>query len=138
MAAVIRLGLLQRMPFADVGTTERKKLTPAKRLRIWERDKGVCCLCGLKIDGVRDGWIIEHKRALELGGEDEEGNMGPAHAACAATKTNGPKGDHAMAAKAKRSKRASLGLKRSKNPLPGSKGSKWRKKMDGSVVRREP
>jgi hypothetical protein len=29
-----------------------------------------------------------------------------------------------------------LGLKKSKNPLPGSKGSKWKKKMDGSVVKR--
>jgi 5-methylcytosine-specific restriction enzyme A len=136
MAAVIRLGRLRRMPFADVATTARKKLTPTQRLRIWERDKGVCCLCSEKIDGVREPWILEHVRALELGGADEPANMGPAHKACADAKTNGPTGDHARAAKAKRSKRASLGLKRSKNPLPGSKGSKWRRRMDGTVERR--
>jgi 5-methylcytosine-specific restriction endonuclease McrA len=126
------------MPFVEVATTERKKLTPTARLRIWERDKGVCCLCSVKIDGVREKWIIEHLRALELGGADEPENMGPAHKACADAKTNGPNGDHAMAAKAKRNKKAALGLSKSKNPLPGSKGSRWKRRMDGSVVRREP
>lgn len=125
------------MPFADVGTTERKKLTPTQRLRIWERDKGVCCLCGLKIDGIRDRWIIEHKRALELGGLDLSENMGVAHQSCADEKTNGPNGDHARAAKAKRAKRMALGLKKSKSPLPGSRSTKWKRKMDGTVERRE-
>jgi hypothetical protein len=37
----------------------------------------------------------------------------------------------------KRVKSKALGLKKSKNPLPGGKGSKWKKKMDGSVVRRD-
>lgn len=125
------------MPFADIGTTGRKKLTPSQRLKIWERDKGVCCLCALKIDGVRGLWIVEHIRALELGGEDSEKNMGVAHKACADDKTNGPKGDHARAAKAKRVKRKALGVEKSKNPLPGSRATKWKRKMDGSVVRRE-
>ena len=125
------------MPFVDVGTTERHKLTPTKRLRIWERDKGVCCLCQNKIDGVRDRWIVEHKRALELGGEDADHNMGVAHQACADEKTNGPTGDHARAAKAKRAKRMALGLKKSKTPLPGSRSTKWKRRMDGSVVRRD-
>ena len=125
------------MPFVEVGTTERKKLTPTKRLRIWERDKGVCCLCGAKIDGVRDRWIVEHRRALELGGEDADHNMGVAHASCADTKTNGPDGDHARAAKAKRAKRMALGLKKSKTPLPGSRASKWKRRIDGTVERRD-
>ena len=127
------------MPFCeDVGTTARKRLTPTQRLRIWERDKGMCCLCPRKIDGVRELWIIEHKRALELGGTDTEDNMGPAHKGCADKKTNGPNGDHAMAAKAKRNKRAALGLDKSKSPVPGSRTTKWKRKMDGSVVRRSP
>lgn len=137
MAARTRLGPWWRMPFVEVTTTARKKLTPSQRLRIWERDKGVCSLCSLKIDGVREPWIVEHLRALELGGEDTEANLGPAHKSCADAKTNGPNGDHAMAAKAKRNKKAELGLKKSRNPLPGSKGSKWRKKMNGQVVRRD-
>lgn len=125
------------MPFVEVTTTERKSLTPTARLRIWERDRGVCCLCSAKIDGVREKWIVEHLRALELGGDDAPSNMGVAHKACADAKTNGPAGDHARAAKAKRVKRKALGIEKSKNPLPGSRATKWKRKMDGSVVRRE-
>lgn len=120
----------------DVGTTPRKKLTPRQRLSIWERDKGVCCLCRAPIDGVREKWIVEHLRALELGGEDVEANMGVAHAKCADHKTHGKDGDHAKAAKAKRVKSKHLGIAKSKNPLPGGKGSKWKKKIGGGVVER--
>jgi hypothetical protein len=63
--------------------------------------------------------------------------MAPAHEACAIAKTIGKQGDHSRAAKAKRVKSKHLGIKKSKNPLPGSKGSKWRKKMNGSVVVRD-
>jgi 5-methylcytosine-specific restriction protein A len=120
----------------DVGTTKRKKLTPRIRLKVWEDHKGVCALCNGKIDGVRERWIVEHLRALELGGEDTEANMAPVHEVCAMIKTSGSTGDHARAAKAKRAKAKHLGIKKSKNPLPGSKGSKWKRKMDGSVVPR--
>ena len=120
----------------DVGTTKRKHMTPRMRLKIWENHKGMCALCGGKIDGVRQRWIVEHMRALELGGEDSESNMAPVHEACAIAKTVGKNGDHARAAKAKRVKTKHLGIKKNKNPLPGSKGSKWKRKMDGSVVER--
>lgn len=121
----------------DVGTTHRKRLTPRQRLKVWERDGGICCLCHAPIDGVREKWIVEHIVALELGGLDEEANMGVAHLKCADEKTNGSDGDHARAAKAKRAKRRHIGISESKNPLPGGKRSKWKKKMDGSVVRRD-
>lgn len=120
----------------DVGTTKRKPMTPRMRLKVWEAHKGVCALCGGKIDGVRERWIVEHLRALELGGEDIEANMAPAHETCALMKTGGTAGDHARAAKAKRVKGKHLGIKKSKNPLPGGKGSKFKKKIDGSVVKR--
>jgi 5-methylcytosine-specific restriction endonuclease McrA len=106
------------------------------RLKVWENHGGICALCKGKIDGVHQRWIVEHMRALELGGEDTEANMAPVHEACAIAKTSGPQGDHARAAKAKRVKSKHLGIKKSKNPLPGSKGSKWKRKMDGSVVER--
>jgi hypothetical protein len=120
----------------DVGTTKRKAMSPTRRLRIWETCKGVCCLCHQKIDGVRDLWIIEHKRALELGGVDEDANCAPAHKLCAERKTNGATGDHAMAAKAKRMKRAHLGIKKAKTKLAGGKGSKWKRTIGGGTVLR--
>ena len=71
---------------SELGTTQRVQLSPRVRLAIWERARGICVICDRRIDGVRERWIIEHIRALELGGADEPDNMGPAHAACAEAK----------------------------------------------------
>lgn len=121
----------------DVGTTKRKNMTPRLRLKVWEAHKGMCAICGGKIDGVRERWVLEHLRPLALGGADDESNMAPVHEGCALAKTFGKSGDLAKAAKAKRVKSKHLGIKKSKKPLPGGKGSKFRKKVDGSVVRRD-
>ena len=112
----------------DVGTTPRAKLTPRKKLAIWERHKGICVLCNVKIDGVRERWVAEHIIPLSLGGADDESNMAPVHEGCALAKTFGKSGDIAKAAKAKRVKSKHLGIKKSKTPLPGGKGSKFKKK----------
>lgn len=122
----------------DVGTTKRKRLTPRQRLAIWERDRGVCALCHCAINGIKEKWIVEHMIALELGGADDESNMAVVHKLCADEKTNGSKGDHARAAKAKRVKRAHIGIKDEKrSPMPGSRGSKWKRTLSGRTVRRE-
>lgn len=114
----------------EVVTTARAKLSPRTRLGIWELHRGVCCICGTKIDGVRERWLVEHVRALELGGADEPDNMAPAHEACGIAKT---RRDHASAAKAKRVKARHLGIRTSRRPLPGSKASGIRKRMNGGV-----
>ena len=98
------------MPFVceDVGTTKRGRMTPTRALKAWERTGGVCVNCGLKIDGTKDRWFAEHVRALELGGSDTDDNLGPAHWDC---KRDKDASDHASAAKAKRNKRAELGIR---------------------------
>lgn len=121
----------------DVGTTKRKNMTPRLRLKVWEAHKGICAICGGKIDGVRERWVLEHLRPLALGGADDESNMAPVHEGCALAKTFGKSGDIAKAAKAKRMKSKHLGIKKSKNPLPGGKGSKWKKKVGGGVFSRD-
>ena len=78
-------------------------------------------------------FIYEHMRPLELGGTDTDENIRLTCLPCAGQKT---KEDHSRAAKAKRQKSNSLGLKKSKTPLPFGKGSKWKKRMDGTIVRR--
>jgi hypothetical protein len=83
----------------DVGTTRRRRMTQTRALQAWERHKGICVLCNVLIDGVRDDWFIEHIRALELGGKDEDENLGPAHYAC---KPGKDAADHSAAAQAKR------------------------------------
>jgi 5-methylcytosine-specific restriction endonuclease McrA len=124
------------MPFGhneDVSTTVRRKLTPHRRLRVWEKTGGMCVPCDCKIDGVRERWIVEHIRALELGGPDELDNMGPAHETCAAVKTQD---DHRRAAQAKRQKIRHTGADMSKRPLPFGKASPWKRKLSGEIIPR--
>jgi hypothetical protein len=117
----------------DIGTTKRRGMTKRRALRIWEQHKGICVLCKMPIDGAREDWFIEHLRALELGGEDVDANCGPAHLYHKKAKDAD---DHGRAAKAKRAKQRHLGIKVTKRPMPGSRASKWKRKMDGSVVLR--
>ncbi len=118
----------------DVGTTKRRKMTPSRALKIWEANSGICILCGEPIDGARDDWFIEHPRALELGGPDEDEHLGPAHWFHKAQKDAD---DHSAAARSKRIKRRHLGIKTRKGPpIPGSRDSGWKRKMDGTLVRR--
>lgn len=123
------------MPFVatDIGTTVRRRMTPHRRLQVWERTGGVCILCNRPIDGARERWMVEHIRALELGGADELNNTGPAHEACALTKT---RDDHRRAAQAKRQKIRHIGAEVSKRPLPFGKDSPWKRTLSGKVVPR--
>lgn len=118
----------------DVGTTARKAMSQTRRLRIWEAHGGRCIICGHAIDGVREPWIVEHVRALALGGEDADANCGPAHTACADHKTR--KGDIPAIAEAKRRKMKQLGI-RKPSRMPGSRNSPFKMKIGGGVVRRD-
>ena len=115
----------------DVGTTKRGNLSDKRKLAIWEREGGKCMLCGIKL--MFGQFIFEHVRALELGGTDTDDNIRLTCKPCAKEKT---KKDHQMTAKAKRQKAKHLGIRGSKSPLPYGKTSKWKKKLDGSIVPR--
>ena len=91
----------------DVVTTPRKPLTPSQRLKLFEAHKGVCCVCGAYIK-AGEKWVDEHIIPLGLGGSNDIENRAPAHEKCAADKT---KDDMRAIAKAKRQKRAHLGIK---------------------------
>lgn len=124
------------MPFVateDVGTNVRRKLTPHRRLAVWERTGGRCVVCGGSIDGVRERWIAEHRRAFELGGVDDLSNMGPAHETCALEKT---RDDHRRTAQAKRQKIRHIGAEASKRPLPFGRASPWKRTLSGRIVPR--
>jgi 5-methylcytosine-specific restriction endonuclease McrA len=116
----------------DMGTTKRGNLSARRKLAIWEREKGKCMVCSVKL--VTGKFIFEHVRALELGGTDTDDNIRLTCKGCATEKT---KQDHSNAARAKRKKSSVLGLKQSKTPMPFGKGSKFKRKMDGTVVRRD-
>ncbi len=116
----------------DVGTTKRGAISGRRKLAIWEREHGKCMVCSIKLTPGK--FIFEHVRPLGLGGEDTDDNIRLTCKGCASEKT---KADMAAITKAKRQKAAHLGLKKSKSPLPMGRGSKWKKKLDGTVVRRD-
>lgn len=107
---------------SDIATTRRHSMSPTRRLRIWEAHSGKCCICHQPIDGTREAWIVEHIRALALGGADEDSNCGPAHKACADLKTSGQ--DMPAIVKAKRQKMKALGIRKPsqfRKPSPGTR-----------------
>lgn len=116
----------------DQAVTERRSLSPMKRLRVFEAAAGVCWICEQRIQAGQK-WEVEHKRALALGGADDASNMAPAHVVCHSEKT---KTDNASWTKAKRTKARFLGIPKTRNPMPGSKASRWRKPFNGPAVLR--
>lgn len=118
----------------DVGTTRRRPLSGRRRLQAWERTGGICVVCDWHIDGVRERWIVEHIRARELGGADDNANMGPAHEACGREKT---RDDHARTARAKRQKIRHFGVDVAVHELSGSRACALKRKVNGTVVIRD-
>lgn len=84
-----------------------RRMSKARRLRVWDAYKGVCHLCGMAIK-TGDAWHVEHIVALACGGTDEDANMAPAHIDCHAPKT---KDDVRVAAKIKRVAARHIGAK---------------------------
>jgi 5-methylcytosine-specific restriction endonuclease McrA len=60
-----------------VGATPDTPCPPRVKLRIFERDKGICHISGRKI-GPADKWDAEHIVAICNGGENRESNLAPA------------------------------------------------------------
>lgn len=114
---------------------KRLKLSKQQRLELFLRHEGRCYLCGLTIRSG-EAWDVEHIVAVGLGGGNDLENLRPAHAdaKCHKAKT---KVDVGMMRKADRIKAKHLGASRPKGSIPGSKKSGWKRKMDGTVVRRD-
>lgn len=123
-------------PYAVV---DRVALTQKKRVELWLEHSGICIICKVKIVGK---WIVEHFRPLwdwpEGTPKDVANaweNLGPACIKCARRKTN----DEATARSKMRNKVAkAIGAHRRKGPpMAGSRDSPWKRKVDGTVVRRD-
>ena len=106
-----------------IGKTDDARVPPRVRLRIFERDHGVCHLSGRKIL-AGEKWEIEHVVALSLGGEHRESNLAPALVAPHKIKT---KSDRRAKAKNDRVRKRHLGIKKPRTI------TQWRK-FDGTIV----
>lgn len=60
-----------------VGKNDDTRVPPHVKLRIFDREKGVCHLSGRKIK-PGEPWDLDHKIALINGGEHRESNLFPA------------------------------------------------------------
>lgn len=111
---------------------KRVAITPKRRAEVFRDAGGVCHLCKRKI-AEGEPWDVEHPRALGLGGADDATNWKPAHRDCHAGKS---KQDIRIMRKADRQMKSHTGVKRTKNPLPGSRGTKWKRTFNNGVVER--
>ena|ERR1044071_1059735 len=106
---------------------------PRVRLRVFDSAAGRCHLCERKIP-AGEYWQCDHVLALVNGGSNHESNLRPACRNCCYRKTAQ---DVAEKAQINRIRSKHLGIaRRSGSPIPGSKASGWKKKMNGEVVRR--
>jgi 5-methylcytosine-specific restriction endonuclease McrA len=114
----------------------RRHISTRERVKIFEREKGICHFCDVKIFGEREDWDVSHEIPLELGGDDEGPNLRVAHRKC--HKLHTAKVDAPAIAKSRRVRAKHMGAKApSRNPLPGGKQSKWKQKIGGGWVLRD-
>jgi 5-methylcytosine-specific restriction endonuclease McrA len=112
---------------------KRIRITAKRRADIFLAHSGICHLCNLKVVPGED-WDVSHEIPLEAGGKDDETNWLVAHRKCHRVHTATV--DIPLIAKVKRVHQRHIGAKQSKSPLPGGRNSKWKKRMDGTVVKR--
>lgn len=113
--------------------TKRSKFSTKRRLEIFVKHGGQCYLCE---SNIRPGetWEVEHILPVGLGGDNTDENLRPAHTKCHKSKT---KKDVGSMRKADRIRAKHFGAKEKKSSMPGSKKSGWKRKMDGTVVKRD-
>lgn len=113
---------------------KRRHLGQRERIRIFEAARGVCAICGGKIHAGQ-AWDAHHEIELAIGGEDGGDNLVPAHAECHRRHT--AEVSVPRVAKTLRQHAKHIGAApKSRNPLPFGKGSRFRKKLNGEVVKR--
>ena len=123
--------------------TKRKAMTPARKARILKAHNCKCWRCN---EAFENGEKVEfdHKIALARGGTDDDENIGPAHVDCHKLKTFGTKArrlgsDIFEIAKTKRLAKKHKEPRKPNHRFPsrGFNNSGFKKKLNGTVVRRE-
>ena len=111
----------------------RRKRTTLQRAAIFEAAGGVCHICEAKV-GAHEAWELEHVIPFELTRDDSDDNLRPAHVKCHKSKTAT---DKRAIAKAKRVNAKFIGAHTPKNPMSGSRSGEFKRKIDGTTVRRD-
>ena len=115
-------------------SVRRPTFSTSFRLNLFLKRKGTCAACSQKIDAGK-AWDIDHILPLALGGTNAPDNLQILCRPCHRSKTS--HSDIPRIAKTKRLKAHHLGARApSRRPIPGSRRSPWKRKMDGSVLKR--
>lgn len=113
-------------------STGRREFPAKVKLAAWERSRGQCERCTARIYGDPQ---YDHIVPDAVGGANDLDNCQVLCRACHGVKTS--KTDVPEIAKTKRVQKKRAGIKTPKSrPLPGTKASGWRKRMDGTAERR--
>lgn len=113
--------------------TKRGSMTKARATAIFLREDGICHICGNPIV-AGEAWEVEHPDELADGGSDDDAVKKPAHVKCHKSKSAASR-----TARAKRNRIITQGcvsVPKSRNPMPGSRASGWKKTMQHGWVRR--
>ncbi len=115
-----------------IGKTDDTPVPPRVRARVFDREQGRCHACRRQ---VRPGepWTCEHLKALINGGENREKNLGVTCRNCLPAKNATDVAKKSKVA----TKRKKLLLRRQSKwrPMPGSRASGMRRRMNGTVER---
>lgn len=114
-----------------IGKTDDTIAPPRTRLRIFDRCKGRCQGCGCKVGPAVKPFAYDHITALVNGGENRESNLQILCDPCHAIKT---RKDMAEKSRFATRRKRQHGYRKSR-PLPGTKASGIRKRMNGDVER---
>jgi 5-methylcytosine-specific restriction enzyme A len=109
--------------------TDRRSISQKRRAEIVLSQGCLCKMCGTKL--IPSQYEIDHIAALIHGGSNEEYNLQAICKDCHKLKTR-----EDVHARAHADRIAAGGRKRKGAPLPGSRASGWKKRMDGTVVKR--
>lgn len=107
-----------------------RRMSTRRRAAIFAAAGGVCHICGGRIDGTREAWEADHVIPLEIGGDDSDGNLAPAHVKCHRAKT--AEADIPAIAKARR-----VAAKHDGTYHRPRRRSGLKKKLNGAVVDRK-
>jgi 5-methylcytosine-specific restriction enzyme A len=113
------------------GRTDDTPIPPRVKDRIVQAQDGRCAHCAARF-GPKVPPEFDHRIALINGGENVETNLEALCGLCHHTKS---KRDVAQKAKDARVRQKHLGIKTKKALIPGSKGSGWRKPLNGPAYR---
>lgn len=116
-----------------IAKRDDEAIPPRVKLRVFDRCKERCAVCTLEIRGKLTP-EYDHIVALINGGQHRESNLQVLCSECHKDKT---RQDVAEKSETYGRRLKAVGIKaRSGRPMPGSRASKFKRKMDGSVVLR--